>query len=189
MEEMLEKVRQFAEAAHGEQRRKYAPEKYIEHPVRVMELCKLYDQSPAVLATALLHDVLEDTSVTRDEIARFLFNVMDGREAAKTIAMVVELTNVYTRENYPRLQRRKRKRKEAERLGTISSGAQTIKYADIIDNCRGISVDDPDFAPVFLKECKTALTAMTKGNARLREKALYTIQYEKIMLNDALINS
>ena len=38
MNEILAAIRKFADEAHGEQKRKYTPERYIVHPVRVMEL-------------------------------------------------------------------------------------------------------------------------------------------------------
>lgn len=50
MEELLQKVKDFADNAHGEQRRKYTPEKYIVHPVRVMEICKRFTNDIPVLA-------------------------------------------------------------------------------------------------------------------------------------------
>ncbi|MGN6567929.1 MAG: hypothetical protein ACTHJ0_08255 [Flavipsychrobacter sp.] len=36
----LEEVIAFADKAHGSQMRKYTPERYIVHPIRVMELCR-----------------------------------------------------------------------------------------------------------------------------------------------------
>ncbi|WP_297333190.1 hypothetical protein [Flavobacterium sp.] len=39
-EEILHRIREYADDAHGSQMRKYTPERYIVHPVRVMEtLC------------------------------------------------------------------------------------------------------------------------------------------------------
>ena len=61
---------------------------------------------------------------------------------------------------------------EAERLAEISGDAQTIKYADIIDNSKEIIPNDPDFAHSFLTECKAILLLATKGNAVLRQMAL-----------------
>lgn len=57
MEEVLEQIRDFADKAHGEQMRKYTPERYIVHPVRVMKICREYTDDITVLAAALLHDV------------------------------------------------------------------------------------------------------------------------------------
>lgn len=176
MEDILEKVKSFADRSHGEQKRKYSGERYIVHPVRVMEMCREYTHSLPVLAAALLHDVLEDTEVTKEEMLRFLNTAMDRDEAVKTTELVEELTDVYTTLNYPRLNRRKRRQKEAERLSVASKEAQTVKYADLIDNSIDITRNDRDFAPVFLSESKNLLEKMNKGNPELYKRAVETVK-------------
>jgi (p)ppGpp synthase/HD superfamily hydrolase len=167
MEDILNQVRDYADKAHGSQMRKYTPERYIVHPIRVMETCRNFDPSPTLLAAALLHDVLEDTDIKSDEMLAFLNTVMDKPEAEKTLSLVQQLTDVYTKTAYPQLNRKERKKKEHERIATISPKAQTIKYADIIDNTREIIVEEPSFAPRYLKECKEALSLADKGNEEL----------------------
>jgi len=39
MDTLLKLVKEFADGAHGGQQRRYTKERYIVHPVRVMELC------------------------------------------------------------------------------------------------------------------------------------------------------
>ena len=171
MDAIIEKVKVFADQAHGDQRRKYSNERYIFHPLRVMENCRNYTDDMAVLAAALLHDVLEDTKVTREEMNNFLREIMPEVMAVRTLDLVVELTDVYTKKNYPGLNRRTRKVREADRLAKISGDAQTIKYADIIDNVTNIFVNDPDFAVVFIQEGRYALRKMEKGEEELFDKA------------------
>jgi (p)ppGpp synthase/HD superfamily hydrolase len=60
-EKILQEIIQFADLAHGKQVRRYTSERYIVHPVRVMETCRQYTNDISVLAAAILHDVLEDT--------------------------------------------------------------------------------------------------------------------------------
>ena len=176
MDEVLEKVRDYADKAHGDQQRKYTPERYIVHPVRVMKICGSYTNELPVLAAALLHDVLEDTPVGEKELRQFLNTVMSEAEARQTTDLVVELTDVYTKTAYPRWNRRKRKLKESARIEQTGSQSQTVKYADIIDNCKEIVDHDPDFAGVFLRECKALLNVMDKGNPDLRAEALQTVE-------------
>jgi (p)ppGpp synthase/HD superfamily hydrolase len=178
MEDVLQKIRDFADEAHGDQKRKYANERYIEHPVRVMELCRIHTQSLPILSAALLHDVLEDTAIREYELKRFLLSLITTNDVLETIKLVKELTDVYTRDNYPRLNRTKRKAREAERLSSISADAQTIKYADIIDNCKNLSSHDAEFAPVFLNECLNLVEKMQRGNQTLRSTALLVIKHE-----------
>lgn len=175
MEEILEKVQDFADRAHGDQMRKYTPERYIIHPVRVMKICQKYSGDLSVHAAALLHDVLEDTPVTREEIRQFLSGLMTEPQVAKTINLVIELTDVFIKKDYPKLNRRKRKALETDRLSKTSADAQTIKYADLIDNALDIIHHDPQFGRVFVYEAKTLLSAMRKGNDDLRQLAITTI--------------
>lgn len=172
MNEILQSVEAFTDKAHGDQMRKYAPQdRYIVHPMRVMRICQAYTQSLPVLAAAILHDVLEDTAVTKGELSAFLSNIMPAREAERTLQLVVELTDVYVKTSYPEWNRRKRKAAELKRIMQNSPEAQTIKYADILDNCQGMSEQDTDFAPVFLRECRQLLKSMDKGNPELKQRA------------------
>lgn len=186
MELILKKIAAFADKAHGDQQRKYADERYIGHPLRVMKTCQDYGYPLPVLAAAILHDVLEDTETTAEQIREFLFGVLSETDAHHTLALVIELTDVYTKYEYPRMNRQKRKAKEANRIEGISAEAQTIKYADIIDNTKGIAEQDADFAPVFLKECNTLLLKMNKGNKELRDQAIgiLTNEIEQLKTND-----
>lgn len=167
LEDTLKKVEEFADRAHGGQLRKYGSQRYIVHPVRVMEICRKYSSRLPVLASALLHDVLEDTPVTKKELQEFLESVMNGTDAKRTLDLVVELTDVYVKKDYPHLNRRRRKALEQERMEKTSADAQTVKYADILDNCAEIVKHDPDFGRVFVYECRQLLSKMKKGDERL----------------------
>lgn len=171
-ENIIAAVRDFANCAHGEQTRKYTCDPYIVHPVRVMETCCNYIDDVSMCAAAILHDVLEDTEVTRNELYFFLRSVMDMEMADRTILLVEELTDVYVEERFPRFDRKLRKSLEAMRMSQISKDAQTIKYADIIDNCTRIVEDDPAFAKTYLKECRRLLLKMTLGHPALRNCAM-----------------
>ena len=66
---LTEKALRLATAAHKDQVRKSDGSPYITHPVMVGMLLKEYGFSEAVVAAGFTHDVLEDTSVTREELA------------------------------------------------------------------------------------------------------------------------
>lgn len=180
--EIISTVIEFADAAHGDQTRKYSSDRYIVHPVRVMETCRQYTDRIAVLAAAVLHDVIEDTACTADDISAFLDRLMDEPQKNETLKLVVELTDVYVKKNYPAFNRYKRKKKELKRLSTISPDAQTIKYADILDNAAEIPQSDPSFAERYLKECLAVIQALKDGNPELRQKVenRVTAELEKI---------
>jgi (p)ppGpp synthase/HD superfamily hydrolase len=168
--QILEEIRNFADRSHGDQMRKYTPERYIVHPVRVMNILEEYTSDTTVLAAALLHDVLEDTPVTREEIKQFLLPLLGENKTNQVISLVVELTDVYIKKDYPQLNRKKRKELELDRVKHTSRNAQTIKYADIIDNCNEIVKHDRHFAGVFLNECYKMVKAADLGDFRLYKR-------------------
>lgn len=168
-------MRTFVTEAHSDQRRKFVDEPYVAHLERVMRICMDYLPQIEVLSAALLHDVLEDTEIRKDQLRQFLEPMMDTNQVDKTITLVEELTDVYTHERYPSWNRRKRKTKESERISHTSPEAQTIKCADIIDNCQDILHADPDFAWKFLHECRQLLLVMAKADKRLSQLARATV--------------
>jgi (p)ppGpp synthase/HD superfamily hydrolase len=172
---VLYQVQEYARRSHGQQRRKFADELYIEHPIRVMEICSKVTREIPVLAAALLHDVLEDTPVTQDQMRDYLLSVMPAATAQRTLSLVIELTDVYTHQAYPKWNRRVRKDKEFARMAATSADAQTIKYADIIDNAKDIIGSGNDFSQKFLYECRTNLRTMNKGDAGLYEQAVQLV--------------
>lgn len=83
-EQDLKRIRdayEYAEAAHRGQTRK-SGEPYILHPVAVAEILAGMQMDVATIEAALLHDVVEDTKVTLDDLqARFgetLAGIVDG---------------------------------------------------------------------------------------------------------------
>lgn len=175
-EEILHIIRDYADDAHGNQMRKYTPERYIVHPVRVMETLRGYTNRLPLLAAALLHDVLEDTPVKPPQMLVFLKSVMNEDEAEETLKLVIEMTDEFVKEAYPKLNRKQRKQLELERIALTGADAQTIKYADIIDNTIDITANDPNFAPRYLKEVSAILKVADKGNAELYAKALQVVK-------------
>jgi (p)ppGpp synthase/HD superfamily hydrolase len=172
---MLEKVLEFASAAHAHQKRRYSKDPYIVHPIRVMERCREFTDDIAVLSAALLHDVLEDTSISSNDIFAFLNLHAEGAIATRTLKYVEELTDIFTKHRHPRSNRRTRKLQEADRLSLVSREAQTIKYADIMDNC-DVTHNEPNFASVYLKEALHLLQRMKNGDSRLRKLAIEKVE-------------
>jgi len=171
-ENTLHLVKIFADIAHGEQKRKYTGERYIVHPVRVMEICKTVTDDIPTLVGALLHDVFEDTTTTEAEVRKFLRELMTEEETEEVILIIHELTDEFIKEKYPQWNREKRKKFEAERLGTITAKSQTIKYADVYDNTEDILAYDRKFSFTYVPEAMDMMTQMKRGNKTLRKKAL-----------------
>jgi len=82
------KAYEFALKAHSEQKRD-SGEKYIEHPLHVAEILANLEIDDDTICGALLHDVIEDTSVTRDDIYKEfgeeITNLIDGVTKLKSL--------------------------------------------------------------------------------------------------------
>lgn len=160
----------FAAAAHGHQVRKYTGDPYLVHPLAVYEL--VADVWPDVdcCCAAILHDTVEDTHVTVQDIRRAF-----GPRTARLVDELTDIANyrlpVPPKHGSPYLHgaRHRRKRIETMRLMGVSSEAQTIKCADLIDNTRSILAEDRDFARVYLPEARAAYRALTRANPLLRD--------------------
>jgi len=156
MSRLVEKALQFATAAHEGQVRKYTGEPYIVHPVEVMEIVKTVSDDAAMHAAALLHDVVEDTDITIEDIIREF-----GDDVAQ---LVDDLTDVSKPEDG---NRKTRKALDRAHSAMASARAQTVKLADLISNGRDILQHDRHFAKVFLAEKDLLLEVLTKGDAKL----------------------
>lgn len=66
--ELIEKALRVAVSAHKEQVRKTDGSPYVVHPIMVARYVEQHGFAPHVVAAALVHDVLEDTTVSEDEL-------------------------------------------------------------------------------------------------------------------------
>ena len=77
----LQSAYEFSEAAHEGQFRR-SGEPYISHPVAVATILAQWHLDPQALTAALLHDVMEDTTVTKIEISerfgKMVADLVDG---------------------------------------------------------------------------------------------------------------
>jgi len=69
-EERINKAVAFAMTAHREQYRKVGDIPYIWHPVEVANICMQMTHDEDVIIAGLLHDTVEDTDVTIEDIER-----------------------------------------------------------------------------------------------------------------------
>ncbi len=132
----------FAAGHHVNQRRKgEAAEPYVNHVIEVAtRLAEATDgQDLELVIAGVLHDTLEDTDATRDEIEAGF-----GAEVAR---LVVEVTDDRT------LERTVRKRLQVETVRRKSSRAKMIKLADKTSNIRAIVASPPkDWVPARKRE-------------------------------------
>lgn len=157
MSEVAYIARDYAREMHAGQVRKYTGDPYFTHPQRVAGWMSRTGQEPKLIAAAYLHDVIEDTPATYNDL---LLRV------GKTVAdLVLELTDVTTQADGNRATR---KEIERNRLANCSAHAQTVKMADLIDNTEDIVTHDPKFAKVYLPEAEALFDALDKADPVLR---------------------
>jgi myo-inositol-1(or 4)-monophosphatase len=65
---MIDEAILFAAKAHQNEVRKGNGQPYIFHPIEVLSLVSLMSKDDEVLCAAVLHDTVEDTDVTREQI-------------------------------------------------------------------------------------------------------------------------
>lgn len=152
----------YATWAHAsiDQRRKYSNEPYIVHPIAVADIVRSITHTPEMIAAALLHDTVEDTSVTLGDI---------WREFGEDVANLVSwLTDIST----PAMgNRAARKAIDLEHTAMAPRMAKTIKLADLIDNSISIKAHDPDFWRVYRHEKLRLLEVLREGDATLWARA------------------
>jgi (p)ppGpp synthase/HD superfamily hydrolase len=158
----VERARIFATAAHAAvgQTRKYTGEPYVVHPIEVSEIVASVGGTDAMVAAALLHDVLEDTGVT--------FDVLEAEFGSEVAELVLWLTDVSKPEDG---NRSTRKALDRQHSAAAPAEAQTIKVADLISNTRSIVAHDPNFAKVYLEEKRMLLEVLTKADSTLLNQA------------------
>lgn len=122
----------FASEKHRHQRRKDAEASpYIDHPIAVAHVlvneCGVTD--PVVVCAAILHDTVEDTATTREELA-----LEFGSEIAGIVAEVTDDKS---------LPKAERKRLQIEHAEHLSKRARLVKLADKICNVRDVVRSPP----------------------------------------------
>lgn len=150
----------FANIAHDGQVRKYTGEPYISHPVSVAKLVKDVGSSDTVISAAWLHDVVENTKFTAEDIL--------NRFGVEVANLVLEVTDV---SEYSDGNRYVRKEIDRQHLAKASPEGKTIKLADIIDNAGSIIEYDLKFAKVYMAEKRALLEVLKDGDPVLLCKA------------------
>jgi (p)ppGpp synthase/HD superfamily hydrolase len=149
-ESLADIVANTAHTAVG-QMRKYTHEPYIVHPREVAEIVRAYGGDTIQIQAALLHDVVEDTSITVEFIAD-----MFGKEVATMVDWLTDVSNPYDGN------RDTRKAMDREHLSRAPRDAQFVKVADMISNSKSIGDHAAGFAKIYMKEKELLLEAMTK---------------------------
>jgi guanosine-3',5'-bis(diphosphate) 3'-pyrophosphohydrolase len=137
---LLTAIHFSADRHRGQRRKDTLQSPYINHPIEVAELLWRVGgvRDEAVLIAAVLHDTIEDTQTSPDEI-RSLF----GDEV---LGIVLECTDDKS------LPQPERKRRQIETAPHKTTNAKLVKLADKICNLSDLNTSPPRFWPKIQKQ-------------------------------------
>jgi (p)ppGpp synthase/HD superfamily hydrolase len=144
---------QFATDAHANQTRA-GGDPYITHPMRVADTIKQYKQShnlDALISAALLHDTVEDTGTTHND----LHELFGGLVAS----LVKELTS-----DSDKISQMGKANYLSDKMATMSSWGLVIKLADRLDNVKDITTaKTPEWRAKYKAETEHILDYIEKN--------------------------
>ena len=172
------KAARFASVKHVSQKRKgAAAEPYLNHLIEVAELVSMAIAEPDanVIAAAFLHDTIEDTKTSKEELIEVFGSDIAG--------LVSEVTDDKS------LPKAERKRLQVEHAPSLSARAQTIKIADKISNLRGILFTPPEDWDLRRKQeyfawAKLVVDGCAAPNPILKAEFARTFQRVQKMVRD-----
>jgi (p)ppGpp synthase/HD superfamily hydrolase len=159
---------QFATTAHEGQVRKYTGEAYITHPIAVANNVAIFyeqvfgiDAPQELVMAAVLHDVVEDSDVTIEEI-----DEMFGGEVAEYVWWLTKPPAFVGN-------RHARKALDRARLALAPPEVRLVKLNDILHNMRSINQYDENFGPDFRRESGALFVAMDILNLNVGGNDVY----------------
>jgi len=161
---LLVKAAHFAAGRHRFQRRKGEDgSPYINHPLEVADLVANVGgvTDVRVLAAAILHDTVEDTPTTLEEL-----ETLFGSDVS---ALVAELTDD------KRLPKHERKRLQIEHAPHLSDAVKPVKLADKICNVRDVTNNPPvdwsvERRKEYLSWAEQVVAGLRGANRHLEER-------------------
>lgn len=129
---LLDRAIIFAVNAHQGIERKGKGFPYIVHPMEAMSIVATMTNDQELLAAAVLHDVIEDTATTADELRR---------EFGERVALLVEAESDIKTDGSKADSWHQRKQAALDKLTKASRDVKIIALGDKLSNMRGIAHD------------------------------------------------
>jgi len=127
----LDKAIKFAVDAHAQTERRGKGFPYIVHPLEAMEIVSTMTSDQELLAAAVLHDTVEDTGITLEDLRR---------EFGERVAAIVEAeSDAFCTDEVGSW--RQRKGAAIERLRVAPYEAKMVALGDKLSNMRAIARD------------------------------------------------
>ena len=126
---LFDEAVKFAVEAHQGTERRAKGYPYIIHPMEAVCIVATMTNDPEMLAAAILHDTVEDTNVTIEQIReRF----------GERVAMLVEYETAPDSES---LTWKEKKAAQVEKLASAPYDCKVVALGDKLSNMRGITLD------------------------------------------------
>ena len=129
---LLDRAIVFAVRAHQDVERKGKGFPYIVHPMEAMSIVATMTNDQELLAAAALHDVLEDTDTTVDDLRR---------EFCERVALLVEAESDIKIDGSRADSWHARKQAAIDRLARASHDVKVVALGDKLSNMRAIARD------------------------------------------------
>ena len=130
---LLDRAIMFAVRAHAGTERRGKGFPYIVHPMEAVSIAATITSDQEILAAAALHDTVEDTDVTVDQIRSEFGERIASLVAAETDAVMEGKSENETWHE--------RKKAAIDRLARVSSDAKIVAMGDKLSNMRAIARD------------------------------------------------
>jgi (p)ppGpp synthase/HD superfamily hydrolase len=166
LSDLIEQAKAFATERHKNQPRKYEGTPYITHPIAVAARLEQFSHDPELIAAAYLHDTVEDTSTTLDEI---------GEKFGKRVQCLVhELTS-----DKPLAQKVGKAKYLIDKINHMSAQARLIKFIDREHNVSALDHGPKSFSERYSKETAEILSNLNFSPS-FEEQEIITSIWEKI---------
>lgn len=158
--DLIVKAVHYGAGQHEGQVRKYTGEAYFTHCKAVAALVEKFvsdhaeffpDDNGELVAAALLHDTVEDTTATIEDVERHF-----GETVARYVYFLTKEPDIAGN-------RALRKTIYRNKLTLAPDGVKMIKFFDMFHNHDSIREHDPDFYETFSKETQQMMIAIN-GN-------------------------
>ena len=131
--ELFDKAAHFAISAHANTERRAKGFPYIIHPMEAAAIVATMTTDPELLAAAILHDTLEDTEVTFEELRSQFGN--------RVAYLVLAESNIKKNGILRQTTWRESNSRAVERLANASHEGKIVAMGDKLSNLRAIASD------------------------------------------------
>jgi (p)ppGpp synthase/HD superfamily hydrolase len=165
----------FAQKAHDGQIRKFSKEPYVNHPIHVYMLVGKYKTSKnqkLLAISSLLHDTVEDTSVTLLDIANNFGYQVAG--IVEELTSDKQLSDELGKSSYL-----------LQKILAMSNYALVIKLCDRLSNCSDLSSSSLDFRQKYIKETKYLLHGLKFARVLTKTHKIIIKEIEKVLASNS----